>query len=209
MEVCGAVKHGFVVQVTLPAHCAAATSKCEPLLGCQSLSFDTSVGYGGAAQVQPTFQTSSTVQPRFPWPCCKVVFGPGFKLRGFRYLTQLILLVVMFSQRLGEALHPGPEEDQEGSFLLGTMNPTGLNGKAAMCATLPHGVIGVAETHLSAGGVSNFRLGLRLANAPHKFLPGAPVPLRAHSASSVEYSGVGFLSTYPQRALPNCWHTDF
>ena len=114
----------------------------------------------------------------------------------------------MTAQRFGEASHPGPEVVQSGEFLLGTMNPTGLNGKAALCGMLPPGIIGVSETHLSLGGISQFRLGLQLANAPHKFLGGAPVPLRAHSTASGGYSGVGFLSTLPQRALPHGWDID-
>ena len=89
------------------------------------------------------------------------------------------------------------------------MNPTGLNGKVAYCAALPEGIFGVSESHqshLSSQGVVQFRLGLKLAGSPHKFLPGAHVPCRARSHSSGGYSGAGFLSreAYLMRDRKTC-----
>ena len=112
-----------------------------------------------------------------------------------------------WSTRVGEASHPGTSSswDDEGCFNIGTMNPTGLNGKAAYCSGLPPGILNVSESHLSSKGVAQFRLGLKLSRAKHKYLAGAHVPLRAHSFSSGGYSGVGFLSTLPQRSLPQSW----
>ena len=109
--------------------------------------------------------------------------------------------------KVGEASHPGPD-DGKGEFWLGAINPTGLNGKAAYCSLLEPGIYGVSETHLSSQGISQFRLGLRLAKSPFAFQPGAPAPLRMHSHTAGAYTGVGFLSHVPQRALPHSWHQD-
>ena len=102
--------------------------------------------------------------------------------------------------KVGEASHPGPD-DGKGEFWLGAINPTGLNGKAAYCSLLKPGIYGVSETHLSSQGISQFRLGLRLAKSPFAFQPGAPAPLRAHSNTAGANTGVGFLSSARLTAL--------
>ena len=94
----------------------------------------------------------------------------------------------MAAERFGEASHPGPEAAQSGSFLLGSMKSTGLNGKAALCGMLPPGIIGVSETHLSLGFCS-FDSAFSWPDAPHRFLAGAPVPLRAHSTTLGDIPG--------------------
>ena len=131
-------------------------------------------------------------------------------LRGTLCSRHLFCLLLWMSARVGEASHPGPQDpwDDDGCFNIGAMNPTGLNGKAAYCAGLPPGILGVSESHLSSKGVAQFRLGLKLSHARHRYLAGAHVPLRAHSFSSGGYSGVGFLSTVPQRSLPQSWPED-
>lgn len=48
--------------------------------------------------------------------------------------------------RYGEALHPGPD------LWFGTTNPSGTANKEFVCGTLPPGVWGISETHLTAIG---------------------------------------------------------
>ncbi|CAE7468251.1 Pol [Symbiodinium sp. CCMP2592] len=47
-----------------------------------------------------------------------------------------------------------------------------------------------------------FRNGLKYANAPFRFSPGPPAPPRARSPVTGDYTGVGFLSSFPCRASP-------
>ena len=103
--------------------------------------------FGVAEQVrQSRFQSG-----RFACSGSRAACWGSPRLWGFSALDHLGTVVAMAAERFGEASHPGPEAAQSGSFLLGSMNPTGLNGKAALCGMLPPGIIGVSETHLSLG----------------------------------------------------------
>ena len=105
--------------------------------------------------------------------------------------------------RFGEALHPGPE------FWLGTANPSGIPGKERQIADLPEGIWGIAETHLS--GV-NQKAAIRRIGAAAKergrelqCVPGAPLPLRARSASAGTWAGVLTMSDWTTRAVSCLW----
>ena len=109
------------------------------------------------------------------------------------------LLCVAFAFRYGEASNPGPE------FVLGAFNPTGLGAKHGVVSQLGAGVYGVTETHLTAKGLEDFRLGLKLAKSHFSFLHGHAVSPRARSAVTGAYQGVGFLSSFPSRVLAQAW----
>ena len=63
----------------------------------------------------------------------------------------------------------------------------------------------MTETHLSSKGIHDFRLGLRLGGSGFSLHHGHPVPLRPGSAVAGQYSGVGFVSSFPGRASPHDW----
>ena len=90
--------------------------------------------------------------------------------------------------RPGEASHPGP------TWWVGTVNPTGLRGKEAVLATLPEGIWGVAETHLSGVSMTASVRALQTAAKRESkaafVLPGAAVALRARSDVSGTWAGV-------------------
>ena len=69
---------------------------------------------------------------------------------------------------------------------------------------LPPGIYGLSETHLAQVGLQRFRAALRRSST-FKFVPGAPVALRARSEVSGMYAGVGFLSSFPTRTVPCDW----
>ena len=104
--------------------------------------------------------------------------------------------------RVGEATHPGPEDD---TFALGCINPTGLNSKFAITASLPSGIFGVSETHLTSKGIQQFRKGSQMVKSPFSLHHGVAVPPRSRHSVSGEYSGVGFLAACPARAAPTTW----
>ena len=81
-----------------------------------------------------------------------------YSLGGCRILRQLILLIVIFSMRLGEASHPGPSPGfRDFSFTLGAINPTGLNGKHGVVSQLDcPAVYMVSEAHLTQAGLESF-----------------------------------------------------
>ena len=105
-------------------------------------------------------------------------------------------------ERIGEASNPGP------SYWLGTVNPTGLRNKEMHLATLPQGVWGIQESHLS--GVTQRPCTLALQRAFKDTgrsifcVPGAPVALRARSSETGIWAGVLFASSLI--AKPLTWH---
>ena len=113
--------------------------------------------------------------------------------------------------RVGEAKNPGPKDPDEGTFVLGTANPTGLMHKASLIGTLPQGNAGsiyaISETHLTVQGTSQFHRELAVCKSPYKLYRGAPVQSKVPSQSSIggKQRGVGFLSTIPGRALTRSW----
>jgi len=113
------------------------------------------------------------------------------------------ILILLFGCRLGEASNPGPLDD--GSFVIGAFNPSGLPGKAPyVAAHLTHGDIwAVSETHLCKKGHNDFKAGLRFAQSPYKyFVSGHHVPGNTSKTHHGQWKGVALLSKHPTRALP-------
>ena len=103
--------------------------------------------------------------------------------------------------RIGEALHPGPNESQQETWTLGVANPSGLNGKLDQVHHLEGDAWIFTETQLSAKGVSDFVKGLKMLRSPWKYaIAGAPC-LRRASSDVGSHSGVMFVSKFPSRAL--------
>ena len=128
----------------------------------------------------------------------------GVRLRSFCLLPRLSDATLhvcgpMAGTRVGEAANPGPS-----SFRISVIDPTAINNKFDLLATLPPGIYAVSESHLTSVGLQRFRAALR-RTSHFKFIPGAPVELRARSIVSGMYSGVGFLSSFPTRTVPNDW----
>ena len=112
--------------------------------------------------------------------------------------------------RLGEARHPGPSwTGVDDVFCIGTSNPSGLHGKEHVYGTLPEGIWGVAETHLSSAGMAPGLARLRQIGMAHdrhwRLHPGAPVPLRARSEIAGTWAGVMHISDWPGRSIHVPW----
>ena len=110
----------------------------------------------------------------------------------------LVFLVTLLSFRYGEAIHPGP------GFALGSINPSGLLGKAQLLNSLPEGCYGVCESHLSRLGIQQFRNELKAHHCPFRFVSTAPAPLIREAVGVIggKSTGVGLLTSFPARNLP-------
>eukprot|EP00438_Fugacium_kawagutii_P002079 Skav230763 [mRNA] locus=scaffold4515:162597:167483:+ [translate_table: standard] len=123
-------------------------------------------------------------------------------------IRDVLLLNIMY--RVGEAKNPGPGK---GDFILGCANPTGILNKLHLIDELPtarQSIWGISETHLSGQGIRKAQQGLRFRKSVYNFASGAPCPLRSLSETSIggKQSGVGFLSTVPNRALTPTWSSE-
>ena len=117
--------------------------------------------------------------------------------RGWTWLWWILLLL---SVRVGEASHPGPP------WSFGVANLNGLNSKAFGFTDSQVDTWLLSETHLTAAGEKVFRANLREAQAPYTaFVGGSPVPPRSLVSDIGKFSGVGVLSKFPVRRLPNAW----
>ena len=141
-----------------------------------------------------------------PWLACLTTLVAVFSSRPKRWecsSRHLHTLLLLLAFRFGEADHPGPSD-----FVIGALNATGLQGKHGVVAQLSPGLYAASETHLTHRGVLEFNKGLHFAQAPFKFLPGAPARPRSNSAFVGDCTGVGFLSSVPARAACHSWHPD-
>ena len=123
----------------------------------------------------------------------------------FGQWTLIVWMLLMC--RIGEAINPGPRPDAT-DFVLGTFNPTGLNGKAPFIVSqLAHGdVWAITETHLSGSALQTFRSSMHFAEGPYRYCVGGhPVPDPKNRMFHTAWRGVAVLSKYPTRALPNHW----
>ena len=111
-------------------------------------------------------------------------------------------------RRIGEASHPGPEQDTS-TVWLGTTNPSGLRNKEWLYGTLPYGVWNVSETHLSEVGQRSARQQVGKINREHgrnlHLLCGAATPLRARSAEAGNWTGVAVISDLVPRPISIFW----
>ena len=115
-----------------------------------------------------------------------------------RFLV-LALWVFLTFCRIGEAANPGPA--------LGTFNPTGLAGKAHLVASLPEGVYGFSESHITRVGAIQFRHELKFQDPRIRFCHGDWAPLLSNAPGVVggKAVGVGMLSHFACRSLPQDW----
>ena len=124
-----------------------------------------------------------------------------------------LMVVLTFTFRFGEASHPGPKSP---GFVLGLLNPTGLQNKTDLINQLPQGTQGttwlVSETHLTLQGSVQFKKALKLSHSPYKLIHGDFVPPKSHLQSSMasrgKERGVGFLTSVPGRELMTSWTPD-
>eukprot|EP00438_Fugacium_kawagutii_P026365 Skav206086 [mRNA] locus=scaffold2150:94795:105168:+ [translate_table: standard] len=68
---------------------------------------------------------------------------------------------------------PGPTHcEQEPTWQLGAINPSGLSGKGSTCKQLGHGIFAVSETQLSSRGIPRFRRELEAVGSKFHYVPG-------------------------------------
>ena len=116
--------------------------------------------------------------------------------------------------RVGEAQNPGPchvasSDEEFCTFHLGTANVAGLANKVDQFASLPQGIWGLTETHLTQDGIiaSTRAIGAQ-ARRDHRHVrvvPGAPVAPRVQDSLSGTWAGVMVCSDYPTRKLNIPW----
>lgn len=137
------------------------------------------------------------------------------KTPGFSLFT---VLYVLSSFRIGEASNPGPitmpQCDEKlnipgvDSWACGIFNPSGLNARTDILASLPGQVWFGSETHLTSVGVTKVRKGLKSLRSGYRyFIPGYPCEHRSDSGVG-NFSGVCAMSVFPCRALPNTFDSD-
>ena len=111
-------------------------------------------------------------------------------------------------QRFGEAENPGPTEAM-GSFVLGTVNPTGVRNKEGLLTELGQGIWTVTETQLSSVTSRSSAICLkslaRQQGRQVRVMQGAPAPIRTHSDWAGGWTGVLCMSDYPSRQLQLPW----
>eukprot|EP00435_Cladocopium_sp_Y103_P028919 s1865_g7.t1 len=148
-----------------------------------------------------SLRTSSSKQPSRSTRCrplrSRCHFGFPWKILLFGLLTFCARGNVLSTFRIGEAQHPGPE------YWIGTTNPSGAAGKKRILAEMPEGVWGITETHLSGINQKPVLRNIRRAANPRCLhcLPGAPVSLRARSASTGVWAGVMNISDLIMRDI--------
>ena len=127
--------------------------------------------------------------------------------------------------RIGEALNPGPPVDFDStsfdlgtaavdfgstSFALGTANVAGLRHRAPEVLSLPCGIWGLTETHLTDSGIKSFTKEAKfLARSQARQLrinAGAPAPPRNLTSEAGTWTGVLCLSDHPTRITTIPWH---
>lgn len=95
-------------------------------------------------------------------------------------------ILCLVGLRVGEAKVPGPL-----NFRLGVCNPNGLANKAALFAMQESDVWCVSETHLTAGGIKQFRRELSdLGSAFRWVVHGSPVLPRLEGSTVGQWAGV-------------------
>lgn len=128
----------------------------------------------------------------------------------FSHFPSTIAAPLLGNCRVGEAAPPGPvdAEPATNQWCLGTINPTGLSGKAKTCDQLQAGICAVSESHLSTRGIPRFAAELKSCQNKFRFYPGPPALTQSNSvfAAAGKQTGVGFLSSVPTRPLNFGWN---
>ena len=143
---------------------------------------------------------SHTATCWFGWMGLLIIF---FAKRATLPILLVAYMLLIGVERFGEAQHPGP------AIWIGTTNPSGLRGKEESYFTLPQGLWGVVETHLTvlnqrdANGVI-YRLG-RSYNRSLQIHHGHPVAPRSARSSTGTWAGVSMIKDLPCRPLHIPW----
>ena len=110
-------------------------------------------------------------------------------------------ILCLVGLRVGEAKVPGPL-----NFRLGVCNPNGLANKAPLFAMQESDVWCVSETHLTAGGIKQFRRELSdLGSAFRCVVHGSPVLPRLEGSTVGQWAGVAMIAKCPSRHLHTGW----
>lgn len=116
-----------------------------------------------------------------------------------------ILFVLLASfLRVGEAQNPGPIEE----LVIGSANPSGINGKVQSFLDLPPGIWSVAETQATQPVFDRFYRELRAFQAPARSVRmchGAFAPLRSNSRVAGAWTGVAQLGDCAMKQLVLPW----
>ena len=186
----------------------ALTSKVDQIqsdLDVQSSKFQSHLDDKLSEQMQ-RIEALFAKRPRQEWQTGprKTFSSCGWPFRAIRSFLVLICLVLQL--RIGEASTPGPV-DQWG---LGVVNVNGIQGKAAQFSDLPAGIFAVSESHLTTPGQHKFQEEIRSIKLSMKWTGGAPAPFKGKSLSSVggKHTGVGFMTSFPFRAVSRGWSPD-
>lgn len=119
-----------------------------------------------------------------------------------RFWIWLFLVASLFS--IGEASNPGPSE----VLVVGTSNPSGINGKARSYLDLPGGIWSVAETQATQPVFNRFYRELKAFQAPERSLKlchGEFAPLRSNSRFAGAWTGVAQMADCHIRPLNLPW----
>lgn len=130
------------------------------------------------------------------------------KRNSFGWFAILVFIMQLF--RVGEAAVPGPSATSNGKWSLGTINPSGVSGKAAVLNSLSPGIYALSETQLSSRSLPRFKQELEGCRSKFKLSTGAAAPLKHKSIRAVAgaHTGVGFLTTFPSRAVKYGWQPE-
>lgn len=154
-----------------------------------------------ALSIEETPPTSGVSYTQCRFARSRATKHQGFKQGFYKFWPRIFLgyLVLLFSLRFGEAANPGP--------IIGSVNPTGLLGKAALVHQLPQGVYSVCESHLTAEGLCQFRKELSIRGTQMRYFSSSNAPLIRSAVGVIggKSTGVGFLSSFPGRNLPTSW----
>lgn len=151
-------------------------------------------------------------------------FRPSF-LSGSQIMTRLVFVLLWFcSFRVGEAKVPGPcgfgsndcfgfdcalaDDDTADTLIVGTMNPSGIAGKANLMKQFPAGWWSVTETQAADAQLRSFGHLMRRRDddaCSFSVLSGAPAPCRPGSMASGTWTGVLQFSTTPMRPVVMEW----
>ena len=134
---------------------------------------------------------------------CRHTFVPSWFAQ---FCRLLVIILSLFGQcRIGEAANPGPSQQ----WTLGSVNPTGLSGKAEQFNDLNGGIFAVSETHLTIPGSHRFKQELCGVRSKFKLCGGYPAPYKSSGAQCVggKHTGVGFLASVPFRSVFSGWNS--
>ena len=132
-------------------------------------------------------------------------------VRGMRQFASfwVYILLIFGGCRIGEASVPGPEVVQGDCWSIGVCNPSGLLGKSFVLSTITADVVALSETHLTKLSKESFFHSLKSAGTGFThFVGGAPVAPRSRVSEAGAWTGVGFVTRCPSRALSVPWPLD-